>query len=464
MGARLIAIGAAKGELRLNAGRTSIGTAADNTCVIAHQTVSRRHATIELRGDTCLLVDTGSSNGTFVNGRRIVGVATVHSGDQLRFGGAAYLLLTDAAEAARTSGSIARRISVRTTIILVAILMAGAFATTLFMIDFERSEKSSAGLGSRSDTVPAASVSSALGAASSVATLGAAAASTSGASPIEQSTSADWLFALNQYRKTVGLAAVADNPQFTPGCKLHSRYVVKNYGNVIAGRKAIGAAIHSEDPAKPGFTKEGLTAARDGAVDEMFDPSGNAEPAWAIVDWMRGPFHRFSLLAPHLRSVGYGDYCEKGFCIATMNVRSDVDDSPSGVGVLASPIVYPPDGGVIDQTAFNGEWPDPLTSCPGYAPPAGYAITLELGSIDVPEISSYSLTFNGKPPQKLDTCLITPDNYTNPDANAQTVTRGILRHYGAIVLVPRLPLETGTYDVALTAGGHTYSWSFSVKP
>jgi hypothetical protein len=464
MGARLIAIGAtAKGELRLNAGRTSIGTAPDNTCVIAHQTVSRRHATIELRGDACLLVDTGSSNGTFVNGRRIVGAAAVQSGDQLRFGTAAYLLLTDTAEAARAAKSITRRIGAPTTITLMAIFLAGAFATTFFVISFERLE-SAAGLDAASDTVPAASVSPALAAASSVATPGAAAASTPGAGPIEQSVSEDWLFALNQYRKAVSVAAVADNARYSPGCRLHSRYVVKNYGDVIAGRKAIGAAIHSEDPAKPGFTGEGLTAARDGAVDEMFDPGGIAEPAWAVDDWMRGPFHRFSLLAPHLRSVGYGDYCEKGFCVATMNVRSDVDDAPSGVGVLPAPIAYPPNGGVIDQTAFNGEWPDPLTSCPGYAPPAGYAITLELGSIVVPEISSYSLTFNGKPPQKLETCLITPDNYTNPDANAQGLTRGILRHYGAIVLVPRLPLDTGTYAVAVTAGGHTYSWAFSVKP
>lgn len=464
MGARLVAIGASvTGGFHLNAGRVSIGSAAENACIVSHATVSRRHATLELRDGAWMLSDDRSSNGTFVNGRRIVGTTQLRDGDQLRFGAAAYLMLIDPVPAARAKPASATR----TLAIVLAVLVTGAFATTLFLVNFDRLE--STGLGGSPALAP---VSPAPLTATAAPTSAMASASTPAAGPaptaepsgLEESGSVAWLYALDQYRFSVRLPAVTVNQALTPGCEAHSRYVVKNYGNRIASETGIGAAIHSEDPAKPGYSKAGLIAARDGTVDEMYDPGGIAEPTWAIDDWMRAPFHRMALLGPHLRSVGYGEYCEKGFCIATMNVRSDTTDSPGGVGALAAPIAYPPYDGTITETAFNGEWPDPLTSCPGYARPAGYPITLELGSVSIPDSASYSLIFSGKSSSKLDACLIIPGTYTNPDPTAQSVTRGILRHYGALVLIPRLPLETGKYSVAFTTGSHTYSWSFSVKP
>jgi hypothetical protein len=47
--------------------------------------VSRRHAILALRGDGARVLDDRSSNGTFVNGRRIT-VAYLSDGDVLRFG------------------------------------------------------------------------------------------------------------------------------------------------------------------------------------------------------------------------------------------------------------------------------------------------------------------------------------------------------------------------------------------
>jgi diguanylate cyclase (GGDEF)-like protein len=47
--------------------------------------VSARHACIEDRGDAFVLVDLGSTNGSFVNGQRVQEVAVAH-GDKLRFG------------------------------------------------------------------------------------------------------------------------------------------------------------------------------------------------------------------------------------------------------------------------------------------------------------------------------------------------------------------------------------------
>ena len=48
--------------------------------------VSRRHARFLREGDGYVIEDLGSSNGTFVNGDRLVGRRTLKSGDQIRFG------------------------------------------------------------------------------------------------------------------------------------------------------------------------------------------------------------------------------------------------------------------------------------------------------------------------------------------------------------------------------------------
>ncbi|MGA9856406.1 MAG: FHA domain-containing protein [Solirubrobacteraceae bacterium] len=59
------------------------GLVADVRLSDAH--VSRRHAIIALRGDAVRVLDDRSSNGTFVNGRRVTS-AELADGDVLRFG------------------------------------------------------------------------------------------------------------------------------------------------------------------------------------------------------------------------------------------------------------------------------------------------------------------------------------------------------------------------------------------
>jgi hypothetical protein len=49
-------------------------------------TVSRRHASLIRNGSAAILKDLGSTNGTFVNGTRLVGEQTLKPGDQVQFG------------------------------------------------------------------------------------------------------------------------------------------------------------------------------------------------------------------------------------------------------------------------------------------------------------------------------------------------------------------------------------------
>jgi hypothetical protein len=67
--------------------RLTIGRSGDCHLVLADDTVSRRHAELRAEGGRWLLRDLGSSNGTYVNGRRVL-EAEVRPGDLLHLGGA----------------------------------------------------------------------------------------------------------------------------------------------------------------------------------------------------------------------------------------------------------------------------------------------------------------------------------------------------------------------------------------
>ncbi len=58
-------------------------------------TVSKRHAEIKVDGDTVWLRDLGSTNGTYVNGRRVKGEAVLSSGDLVQFGNVIFEVVSD---------------------------------------------------------------------------------------------------------------------------------------------------------------------------------------------------------------------------------------------------------------------------------------------------------------------------------------------------------------------------------
>ena len=63
-----------------------IGRDVQNDIVVPEAEVSRRHARLIRNGDTYLLEDLGSTNGTFVNGRRLVGPILLQPGDEVKLG------------------------------------------------------------------------------------------------------------------------------------------------------------------------------------------------------------------------------------------------------------------------------------------------------------------------------------------------------------------------------------------
>lgn len=64
----------------------TIGRDPNNDLVIEHPTVSRAHAQITRRDGEFILIDLGSSNGTFVNGKEVIDATLLRVGDSIRVG------------------------------------------------------------------------------------------------------------------------------------------------------------------------------------------------------------------------------------------------------------------------------------------------------------------------------------------------------------------------------------------
>lgn len=64
----------------------SIGRDNSNTIAINDAEVSRKHATLEMRGTSYVIQDLGSTNGTFVNETRVSGIQVLNPGDTVSFG------------------------------------------------------------------------------------------------------------------------------------------------------------------------------------------------------------------------------------------------------------------------------------------------------------------------------------------------------------------------------------------
>jgi protease PrsW len=75
----------------LNAAEVTVGRTLNNSFVIDHPSVSKHHAKLAVVEDEYTLYDLGSSNGTFVNGKRVKDETRLADGCAVRFGRANFV-------------------------------------------------------------------------------------------------------------------------------------------------------------------------------------------------------------------------------------------------------------------------------------------------------------------------------------------------------------------------------------
>jgi pSer/pThr/pTyr-binding forkhead associated (FHA) protein len=73
-------------SMELRPGVLSVGRSSGCQIVLDDALVSRRHAELLVSAESLTVQDSGSVNGVFVNGKRVIGRERLKDGDQLRFG------------------------------------------------------------------------------------------------------------------------------------------------------------------------------------------------------------------------------------------------------------------------------------------------------------------------------------------------------------------------------------------
>jgi FHA domain/Cysteine-rich secretory protein family len=444
-----------------------VGSAGACALQISDASVARRHAVIHRRRGRYLVFDLEAAGGTFVNDQRVRHRKFLKHRDSIRFGvGSVYRFIDPDASLRRSHRRLAGAM---------LLLMVCAGAATAHFMKWDRGlpslatiEDSVAGeqaLATPDHVPPPASTRAvapgrvAFAARTSAGFPSPAAAASvsrtaSPASPaIESAAAMRWIARLNHYRSITALAPLREDRRLTASVAAHAHYMLLNYDAEIRAGHPLGAATHSEDPAKSGYTAAGSAVAEN---SQFAWGCGSLDANAQIDDWIAGPFHRIEMLDPFISEAGFGEASSAGCWVAAMRLPPP----PEQVQPYPHVIEFPPDGSTVSLDWRGLETPNPLTSCRGYEFPAGLPITLALGRLQVTNLSASSLTAAGQP---LAHCAFDSHSYLNPDPNAQEYGRWTLRQAGAVVLIPRQPLTSGAqYSVSITAHGHTYSWKFRI--
>jgi hypothetical protein len=253
---------------------------------------------------------------------------------------------------------------------------------------------------------------------------------------------------VNFYRAMAQLPPVAEDPILSVGPFEHARYMVRH--DVIK---------HAESPLDAWATLAGVAAA---SVSNLA-ASWRSEPeAWAVDNWMQAPFHAVGILDPALRSVGFGIYRQNDGQIQTAAALDVVRGRVARADGARFPVLWPANGMSVPIGTHTSEYPSPLTSCDGYASPAGLPLVVQLGSGELVPTGTKSMIWLGKKP--VEHCIFDETSYRNPNGADQQLGRAILAARDAIVIVPKYPLKPGaTYRVTLESTGRKIDWSFKVQ-
>ena len=271
----------------------------------------------------------------------------------------------------------------------------------------------------------------------------------------------EWLRRTNQYRTSLGLAPVVDNPVYDAAVAKHVHWM--NIHNQLS---------HSEPTGTKGYTKEGNEAASASVLGY-----GHSTASSSVDGWIGAPFHAQCLLNAYWAVGGYasengwsGEWCHS--TLQTLDLAAGANAPVKST--LRKNYTFPSSAMKVPLTVMlNGnEAPDPVAGCArrGVGPYWSVPIIFRVAKPPAGDrgLRSARGSVRTKSGHRIKhTCLITGTTYVGPDSGSTQIGRLILGDKltgrWAIVLVKAGALRAGhSYKAKLTDGGFAQKTAFTV--
>jgi uncharacterized protein YkwD len=270
-----------------------------------------------------------------------------------------------------------------------------------------------------------------------------------------------WLRRTNQFRSSLGLAPVADNPVYDAALAKHAAWMNKH--NILS---------HSEPPGSAGYSKAGNEAAGASVLS-----GGRLTEAGAVDGWMGAPFHASCLLNAYWAVGGYGsqktwsgEWCQSS--MQTLDLATGANGPVRST--LRENYTFPSSAMKVPLTiGLNGnEAPDPVAGCGGTGVGPDWSVPVIFRVAHPPSgdrgLRHASATLRTKSGRRLThTCLLTGTTYRGPDVGTTQIGRLILGNHTsgrwAMLLSKAGSISAGhTYTATLTDGGLTQQTTFTL--
>ena len=263
---------------------------------------------------------------------------------------------------------------------------------------------------------------------------------------------------LNEFRAMAGLPPGEIDLEATEACKKHALYLQAHTDQWV------WPDAHEEYPDREGFTIQGLRA---GQQSEIILSEGDIDAADSLDGWMGTIYHRFSLIYPETRRIGFG-HVGNVVVLDTGSLRDPLEEEDREAFKW---IPWPPDGMVDVPRNFHfTEHPDPLQyTDEGRAAPfehqkkVGYPVSLQMLDGVAAQVTGGTISLfeckrqgRGFARDRTVPCFIhLPDKPLNKDHERTSV----------FFAIPKEPLEPKTvYEaevvIRIEGGSQNVTWRF----
>ncbi|MFO1053132.1 MAG: hypothetical protein U1F36_13040 [Planctomycetota bacterium] len=268
---------------------------------------------------------------------------------------------------------------------------------------------------------------------------------------------------LNDFRSLIELPECEIDLESTLACRDHALFLKQNPDHWK------WPEAHEEDPAKPGFTTRGMRAGMHSVI--VISPNGgHIDPADSLDGWLGTVYHRFPLLEPNIRRIGFA--AEDNVVVLDMGSLEEAR-TPEGEDKFKW-VAWPHDNMENVPLQFHAnEEPDPLADTPegrsGKQPleaqhNAGYPISLQLARHVANQIDDATMTVFRckKRGQNFERDEVVPCWLHTP----KTPLLKRMENPSVVFAIPKQELEPKTtYEVEATlkllAGEQKVKWRFT---